>query len=75
VFSRESVELSAWRFYFLGRLTMKGVRISEAHIGAFRLTVASPLAAFTRTVCAREVRITLGLRQRVSARRLGAELV
>jgi hypothetical protein len=38
------------------------VRISEAHIAALRLTVDSPLAAFTRTVCAREVRITLGLR-------------
>jgi hypothetical protein len=40
---------------------MRVVRISEAHIATFRLTVDSPLAAFTRTVCAREVQITLGL--------------
>jgi hypothetical protein len=41
---------------------MRVVRISEAHIAAFRLTVDSPLVALMRTVCAREVRITLGLR-------------
>jgi hypothetical protein len=40
---------------------MRVVQISEAHLAASRLTVDSPLAAFTRTVCAREVRITLKL--------------
>ena len=46
----------------MARVTMRVVRISGAHIAAFRLTVDSPLEAFTRTVCAREVRIALGLR-------------
>jgi len=59
----------------MDRVTMRVVRINGAHIAAFRLTVDSPLAAFTRTAGARAVRITLGLRYRASARRLDAELV